>query len=111
MSCTLIFRGGEVSLHPSEKYNKVRQRINKAIAQFVDYQNGNIDPEGTEKGQTKIFQPVHLLSFKTVTYDDNDEIESVGRIAINPEHVIGVLSDEEKDGPGGGDDEDDAEDE
>jgi len=88
MACTLIIRGGEITLHESENFNKVRHRANKAKKMLIDYQNGNID--GQTKGQK--FQPAHILTFKT----DNGEDEG-GRISIDIENYIGVLSDEAKD--------------
>jgi hypothetical protein len=95
MACTLLVRGGEITLHDSEKFNKIRHRANKAKKMLIDYQNGNID--GISKDQK--FQPAHLLSFKT----DNDTEEG-GRISIDVESYIGVMSDEAKDVGGGNDD-------
>lgn len=92
MPCTLLIRGGEIALHHSVSYNFVVQRANKAKAMLIDYQNGNIAAESTEKGQTKTFKPGHLLSFKT----DNGTDEG-GRISVDIENYIGVLSDEHKD--------------
>jgi hypothetical protein len=88
MPCTLIIRGGEITLHESENFNKIRHRANKAKKMLIDYQNGNID--GQSKGQK--FQPAHILTFKT----DNGEEEG-GRISIDVEDYIGVMSDEAKD--------------
>jgi hypothetical protein len=88
MACTLIIRGGEIALHESENFNKVRHRANKAKKMLIDYQNGNID--GTSKGQK--FEPSHILTFKT-----DNETEEGGRISIDIENYIGVLSDEAKD--------------
>jgi len=84
MTCTLLVRGGEVELHDSELFNKVRQRLNKARKLSEDYKNGTID--GKEKGQE--FEPFHVLTFRTA--DD-------GRISIDIENCFGVLSDEPKD--------------
>ena len=88
MPCTLIIRGGEIALHESENFNKIRHRANKAKKMLIDYQNGNID--GQSKGQK--FEPSHILTFKT----DNGEEEG-GRISIDIENYIGVMSDEPKD--------------
>ena len=66
---------------------------------LVDYQNGNIGAESTNPGPPKQFKPGHLLSFKT----DNGSEEG-GRISIDVENYIGVISDEAKD-VGGGEDE------
>lgn len=96
MTCTLLVRGGEVELHESEKFNKIRQRLNKARKLSEDYKNGTID--GKSEGQA--FEPFHLLTFKTA--DD-------GRISVDIDNTIGVLSDEPKDTAGNdnGDDYDD----
>lgn len=102
MACTLIIRGGEIALHESENFNKIRHRANKAKKMLIDYQNGNID--GVTKGQ--IFQPAHMLTFRT----DNDTEEG-GRVSVDVENYIGVLSDEAKDVGGGGNGEEDDEDE
>lgn len=99
MPCTLLIRGGEIALHPSVSYNLVIQRANKAKAMFTDYQNGNIAAESTNPGPPKTFKPGHLLSFKT----DNGTEEG-GRISVDVENYIGVISDEAKD-VGGGEDE------
>lgn len=96
MSCTLIFRGGDIELHHTENFNKIRHRVNKAKKQLIDYQNGNID--GVTKGQK--FEPAHVLSFRTAPMDDDDE--DGGRITIDVESYIGVISTEPKDVGGGG---------
>jgi hypothetical protein len=95
MTVTLLVRGGEIELHESEKFNKVRHRLNRARKLSEDYKNGAID--GKSDGQK--FEPFHLLSFRTA--DD-------GRFTGDIENVFGCLSDEAKDG-GGADDEDDEE--
>lgn len=95
---TLIIRGGEIVLHPEERFNTVRNRLNKAKAMLIDYQNGNLEPEGTKNPAPAVFKPFHLLSFRT----DNDTDEG-GRISLDVENIIGVMSDEPKDG--GGEDE------
>jgi hypothetical protein len=95
MACTLLIRGGEIELHPSENFNKIRHRANKAKKMLIDYQNGNID--GVSKDQK--FDPAHVLSFRT----DNGAEEG-GRISVDVENYIGVISDEPKD-QGGNDEE------
>jgi hypothetical protein len=102
MACTLLVRGGEIALHESENFNKIRHRANKAKKMLIDYQNGNID--GVSKDQK--FQPAHVLTFRT----DNDTEEG-GRISIDVENYIGVMSDEPKDVGGGGNDDYDDDDE
>jgi hypothetical protein len=94
MTVTLLVRGGEVELHESEKFNKVRHRLNRARKLSEDYKNGAID--GKTEGQK--FEPFHLLTFRTA--DD-------GRFAVDIENTIGALSDEAKDVGGSSDDEDD----
>ena len=91
MACTLLVRGGEIELHDEERFNKIRHRLNKARKLSEDYKNGTID--GKTNGQK--FDPFHVLTFRTA--DD-------GRLAVDIENVIGVLSDESKD-IGGSDDE------
>lgn len=97
MPCTLLIRGGEIALHESENFNKIRHRANKAKKMLIDYQNGNID--GVSKDQK--FTPSHMLSFRT----DNDTEEG-GRISVDVENYIGVMSDEHKDVGGGNEEED-----
>jgi hypothetical protein len=96
MACTLLIRGGEIELHPSENFNKIRHRANKAKKMLIDYQNGNID--GVSKDQK--FDPSHVLSFRT----DNGTEEG-GRISVDVENYIGVISDEPKDVGGSNDEE------
>jgi hypothetical protein len=92
MACTLLIRGGEIELHESENFNKLRHRLNKARKLSEDYKNGTID--GSTNGQK--FDPFHVLTFRTA--DD-------GRIAVDIENAIGVLSDEPRDGADEDDDE------
>ena len=92
MPCILLIRGGEIELHPSENFNKIRHRANKAKKMLIDYQNGNID--GEQKGQK--FEPAHMLSFRTAAMED-DETEDGGRISIDVESYIGVMSTDPKD--------------
>lgn len=94
MACTLIIRGGEIALHPTENFNKIRHRANKAKAMLIKFQNGVID--GESEGQK--FEPAHVLTFKT----DNGTEEG-GRISVDVENYIGVMSDEPKDVGSGGD--------
>ena len=92
MTVTLLVRGGEIELHETEKFNKVRHRLNRARKMAEDYKNGTID--GKTDGQK--FEPFHVLTFRTA--DD-------GRLAVDIENCIGALSDVAKDG-GGVDDDD-----
>lgn len=85
MPCSLLIRGGSIELHESEKFNKIRHRLNRARKLSEDYKNGNID--GVSKDQR--FEPFHLLTFRTA--DD-------GRFSADIENCIGVISDEPKDG-------------
>lgn len=92
MTCTLLVRGGEIELHETEKFNKIRHRLNRARKLSEDYKNGAID--GKTEGQK--FEPFHLLTFRTA--DD-------GRVGVDIENCIGVLSDEPKDVGSGNDEE------
>lgn len=83
MSVILLIRGGEIELHESEKFNKARHRLNKARKLAEDYKNGAISGKEDDK-----FEPFHVLTFRTA--DD-------GRLAVDIENTIGVLSDEPKD--------------
>lgn len=89
MTVTLLVRGGEIELHESEKYNKIRHRLNRARKLSEDYKNGAID--GKSEGQK--FEPFHLLSFRTA--DD-------GRFCTDIENCIGALSDKPRDGGASG---------
>ena len=93
MPCTLIVRGGEIELHEEERFNKIRHRLNQARKLSEDYKNGSISGNG-EDGQK--FQPFHVLTFRT---------SEDGRLAVDIENVIGVMSDEARDG--GSNEEDD----
>lgn len=81
---TLIVQGGEIELHESEKFNKIRHRLNRAKKLLLDYENGNID--GTSKDER--FEPFHMLTFRTS--DD-------GRVTVDPMKVIGATADDPKD--------------
>jgi hypothetical protein len=94
MTCTLIVRGAEIELHESESFMKVRQRLNRARKLAEDYKNGAVG------GEKKDFEPFHVLTFRTS--DD-------GRIAVDIENTIGVLSDTAKDVGGRNDDNEDDE--
>jgi len=61
-----------------ENYNLVRQRLNEIVT--------NTNRDGTEDTDNK---PLNKVSFKTI---------EGGRVAIMPEHIIGVGSDLRKDG-------------
>ena len=93
MPCSLLIRGGEIELDESEKFNKIRHRLNRARKMSEDYKNGAID--GKSEGQK--FEPFHLLTFKTA---------DGGRFSGDIENVFAVLSDELKDGSGGNDTDD-----
>jgi hypothetical protein len=73
-----------IELAEDESFNKARHRLNKALKNKIDYENGSID--GESKGQE--FEPAHALSFATA---------EGGRITVNPEKIIGFGSDEPKD--------------
>ena len=92
MSCTLLVRGGEIELHEAEKFNKIRHRLNSARKLSEDYKNGSVSGNGDDGPK---FQPFHVLTFRTA--DD-------GRLSVDIENVIGVLSDEPKDGSADEDD-------
>ena len=94
MACSLLIRGGEIELHEDENFNKIRHRLNKARKLSEDYKNGTID--GNSEGQK--FNPFHVLTFRTA--DD-------GRIAVDIENCIGVLSDLPRDGNDAAEEEDD----
>ena len=97
MTVTLLVRGGEIELHESEKFNKVRHRLNKARKLDEDYKNGAISGNDDQK-----FEPFHMLTFRTA--DD-------GRFCGDIQNVFGALSDEPKDSGGvNDDDENDIED-
>jgi hypothetical protein len=96
MTVTLIIRGGEIELHESEQFNKVRHRLNRARKLSEDYKNGTIGGAKSSDNDQK-FDPFHLLTFRTA--DD-------GRFCGDIENVIGALSDEPRDGGSGSDDED-----
>jgi hypothetical protein len=91
MACTLLIRGGEIELHEFENFNKIRHRLNNARKLSEDYKNGSISGDG--EGQK--FNPFHVLTFRTA--DD-------GRIAVDIENCIGVMSDLPRDGEANDDD-------
>jgi hypothetical protein len=86
MTTFLIVRGGEMELAEEESYNKVRQRLQRAKKNVMDYSNGNIDgvSKGDKNSESQLFDPFMLLSFKTA--DD-------GRCCFDPDDVIGCRSD------------------
>jgi hypothetical protein len=92
MGCTLLVRGGEIELHETENFNKIRHRLNRARKLSEDYKNGAISG-AKENGQK--FEPFHVLTFRTA---DN------GRLAVDIENCIGVLSDVPRDSGGNEDD-------
>jgi hypothetical protein len=89
MPCTLLVRGGEIELHEAENFNKIRHRLNRARKMSEDYKNGTISGDKADNGQK--FEPFHVLTFRTA--DD-------GRLSVDIENVIGVMSDEPRDGSG-----------
>lgn len=88
MPCILLVRGGEIELHESENFNKIRHRLNRGRKLSEDYKNGSISGSKNGEGDQK-FEPFHMLTFRTA--DD-------GRVAVDIENTIGVLSSEAKDG-------------
>ena len=82
MATTLHVQGADIELE--ESFNLVRQRLNTVTKMMLDYR----EEGGQSLGNGAKFEPFHTLSFKTA---------GGGRIAINPEKVIGVSSDEAKD--------------
>jgi hypothetical protein len=82
MATTLHMQGGDIEV--DESFNLVRQRLNNAAKLVIDYREQGNDalPNGAK------FEPFHTLSFKTV---------EGGRIAVNPDKVIAVSSDQAKD--------------
>lgn len=90
MPVTLILQGGEVDLHESESFNKIRHRLNKAQKLKMDYENGAV--AGTGEDGVK-FEPYHILTFRTEAGED----EEGGRISVSLEKIVGILSDESKD--------------
>jgi hypothetical protein len=103
MTVTLLVRGGEVELHESEKFNKVRHRLNRARKLSEDYKNGTIG--GSKDNGDQKFEPFHLLTFRTEIEDE----DGGGRITVDIENVIGALSDEPRDVGGGSAEDDDDE--
>lgn len=108
MSVTIIVQGGSFDLHESEKFDKVRHRLNEAKRTVIDYTEGNID--GVTKGNAnegvrdQRFRPFHTLSFKCVIPENEDDPDTeyiIGRVAVDPEKVIGIMADTEKDVQGG----------
>ena len=100
MTCILLVRGAEIELHESEKFNKVRQRLNRARKLSEDYKNGTISGSKNGEGDEK-FEPFHVLTFRTA--DD-------GRVSYDIENCFGVLSDEPKDVGGRNSDDDEYDD-
>lgn len=84
MATEIVMQGGSIELADEETFNKARSRVNDALKMKIDFENGNID--GKTDGEK--FQPMHLLSFDTA---------DGGRVSVNPEKIIAVLSDKPKD--------------
>lgn len=89
MACTLLVRGGEIQLHESEKFTKVKQRVTAAKKQRLDYKSGASDKFADGK-------KTELLFFTDL--GDGD----AGRILVDIDDCIGVMSDEYKDNAGTG---------
>jgi hypothetical protein len=82
---TLVLAGAEIELDEEElTYNGARRRLDEIAAARIDYENGVEDEEGNKVE----YKPFNKLSFKTA---------EGGRITVNPEKVIGLLSDQAKD--------------
>jgi hypothetical protein len=79
MATFLIVQGMD-NVEIDENFDKVRHRINQAVT--------GADKSGEELDAKKAAQPLHDLTFKT---------SDGGRIAVNPEKVIGVGSTAAKD--------------
>lgn len=94
---TLLIKGGEIELHHSVRFATVRNRANKAKALLIDYQNGALEPEGQINPAPKVFKPGHLLTFFTAVEETEDNPEGKGRISIDVESYLGVMSDDPKD--------------
>lgn len=84
---TFLFVRGLDPVEVEESFNLVRQRINEVVT--------GTDRDGSKAEDKVRNRPLHKVTFKTA---------EGGRIAISPENIIGVGSDEERDG-GGADDE------
>lgn len=89
MACTLIIRGGNIDLAPSEAFTKVRRRIEAAKKNRCDYNLGNSDKFG-DGAATDIM-------FYTDMGADDDGAALTGRVYVDIADVIGVMSDEYKD--------------
>lgn len=89
MACTLIIRGGNIDLAPSEAFTKVRRRIEAAKKNRCDYNLGNADKFG-DGAKTDIM-------FYTDMGEDDDGNALTGRVYVDIAEVIGVMSDEYKD--------------
>lgn len=108
MAVTIIVKGGSFDLHESEKFDKVRHRLNEAKRTVIDYTEGNIDGKtkgNANKGERdQRFRPFHTLSFKCVIPENEDDPDTeyiIGRIAVDVDDVIGIMADTEKDVTGG----------
>lgn len=89
MACTLLIRGGNIDLSPSEAFTKVRRRIEAAKQNRLDYSLGNSDKFGDGAATDIIFY--------TDLGEDGDGNPMTGRIYVDVADVIGVMSDEYKD--------------
>lgn len=90
MSTYLMVQGTDpIELHESESFNKVRGRVNRALTG-----TNHLKEKADDKERAT---PLNVLSFHTA--ED-------GRVAVNPEKVIGVGSDEWSDKREGSEDDD-----
>lgn len=89
MSCEIHFRGGSVEV--AEKYNLIRQRVNRAMRDQILAKNG--EPILNTKDKVVEYEPAHLMSFTTVDEDG----DPTGRVSININEYICVTSDDLKD--------------
>lgn len=99
MATEIHFQGGSIEV--AETYNNVRHRVNLAMINLHNLQQG--EPAVNSKGVTKNPQPAHEMSFTTIDEDG----DPTGRVTINVEKYICCTSDELKDVSNSGDEDDD----
>jgi hypothetical protein len=95
---TLIIKGGNIDLHPSEAFTKVRRRIEAAKKNRLDYELGNSE-KFNDGAATQLMFFTDLGEIEDG--DDAGEI-AAGRIFVDVGDVIGCMSDEYKDKAGEG---------
>lgn len=78
---TYLFVRGLDPIELDENFNLVRSRINQALT--------GTNHQGEKANDKTRVRPLNVLTFKTA---------AGGRIAVSPEYVAGVGSDEAKDG-------------